>query len=92
MAAACGGTDQFQIDGSAAEIFPGECVGGNDDEVTIYSGRKENLIEPVLDAFTCATGISVQVRWKATAARQMFSSVSLRDPLVFWSQKASWEQ
>ena len=63
FAAACGGTDQFQIDGSAAEIFPGECVDGNDDEVTIYSGRKENLIEPVLDAFTCATGISVQVRW-----------------------------
>jgi len=68
FAAACGGTDQFQIDGSAAEIFPGECVGGNDDEVTIYSGRKENLIEPVLDAFTCATGISVQVRWGSSTS------------------------
>lgn len=63
LAAACGGSDQFQIDGSAAEIFPGECVDGNGDEVTVYSGRKENLIEPVFDAFTCATGVSVQVRW-----------------------------
>jgi iron(III) transport system substrate-binding protein len=63
LAAACGGSDQFQIDGSAAEIFPGECVDGNGDEVTVYSGRKENLIEPVFDAFTCTTGVSVQVRW-----------------------------
>ncbi len=62
FATACG-SDQFQIDASAAEIFPGECVDGTGDEVTIYSGRKENLIEPVLDAFTCATGVSVQVRW-----------------------------
>lgn len=62
FAAACG-SDQFQIGASATEIFPGECVDSTGDEVTIYSGRKENLIEPVLDAFTCATGVSVQVRW-----------------------------
>tara|TARA_B100000745_G_scaffold266690_1_gene192129 strand:- start:60 stop:1124 length:1065 start_codon:yes stop_codon:yes gene_type:complete len=60
--AACD-ADQFQIDALAAEIFPGECVDDTGEEVTIYSGRKENLIEPVLDAFTCATGVSVQVRW-----------------------------
>ena len=60
--ASCG-SDQFQIDAAAAEIFPGECVDDTSEEVTIYSGRKENLIEPVLDAFTCVTGVSVQVRW-----------------------------
>ena len=63
LATACGGSDQLQIDGLAAEINPEECVDGTGDEVTIYSGRTENLIEPVLEAFACATGISVQVRW-----------------------------
>jgi len=32
-------------------------------EVAIYSGRTENLIEPVLDAFSCETGIDVAVRF-----------------------------
>ena len=63
VAAACGGSEQLQIDGLAAEINPEECVDGSGKEVTIYSGRTENLIEPVLEAFACATGISVQVRW-----------------------------
>lgn len=60
---ACGSSNQLQIDGSAAEINPDACVAGTNREVTIYSGRTENLIEPVLEAFACATGISVQVRW-----------------------------
>ena len=63
IAASCGGSDQLEIDGLAAEINPAECVEGKGEEVTIYSGRTENLIEPVLEAFACATGISVQVRW-----------------------------
>ena len=63
VAAACGGSEQLQIDGLAAEINPEECVDGSGKEVTIYSGRTENLIEPVLEAFACATGVSVQVRW-----------------------------
>ena len=63
IAAACGSSEQLQIDGLAAEINPEECVDGSGKEVTIYSGRTENLIEPVLEAFACATGHSVQVRW-----------------------------
>ena len=63
VAAACGSSEQLQIDGLAAEINPEECVDGSGNEVTIYSGRTENLIEPVLEAFACATGHSVRVRW-----------------------------
>ena len=29
----------------------------------MYSGRSENLIGPVLDAFACETGTDVAVRW-----------------------------
>jgi|TARA_B100000929_G_scaffold289246_1_gene279428 iron(III) transport system substrate-binding protein len=60
---ACGSSDRLQIEGLAAEINPGECAETTDRTVTIYSGRKENLIEPVLEAFTCATGIDTEVRW-----------------------------
>ncbi len=61
---ACGGgsTDRT-LDGTAAEIYDGTCVVSEDAVVTIYSGRTENLIEPVLDAFACETGIDVAVRW-----------------------------
>ena len=61
--AACGsGTDQT-LDGTAAEIYGDTCASSRGDVVTIYSGRTENLIEPVLEAFACETGIGVDVRW-----------------------------
>lgn len=59
----CGGSDPESLDGRAAEIYGGECSGGNGKSVTIYSGRTENLINPVLEAFACETGTDVQVRW-----------------------------
>ena len=65
LVAACGdeGTGPRQLSGAAARIYGGECAKGTGREVTIYSGRSENLIEPVLDAFACKTGIAVSVRW-----------------------------
>lgn len=43
----------------------GEAAGGG--TVTIYSGRTQNLIEPILDRFATETGISVEVRYGDTA-------------------------
>lgn len=64
LAASCGGDSGDRIlDGAAADIYGDVCIGDTDRSVTIYSGRTENLIEPVLDAFACETGVSVQVRW-----------------------------
>ena len=59
-------SDPTSLDGRAAEIYPGECSSGNGRSVTIYSGRTENLILPVLEAFGCETGTDVQVRWGAS--------------------------
>ena len=59
---ACG-DDQATIDGAAAGIYGGECVALTGERVVIYSGRTQNLIEPVLDAFRCESGIDVEVRW-----------------------------
>ena len=61
---ACGSssTPRF-LDGAAAGIYGGECAPSSGDEIAIYSGRTENLIRPVLDAFACEKGIDVAVRW-----------------------------
>ena len=47
----------------AAEIVQGDCASDAGKEVTIYSGRSEYLISPILEAFACETGIDVRVRW-----------------------------
>ncbi len=59
---ACG-DDQRSIDGVAAEIYGGECADPTGETVVIYSGRTQNLVEPVLDAFECEIGVDVEVRW-----------------------------
>ena len=62
IAAACGGgssTTENTLEGAAAEIHSGDCAEATETELTIYSGRDEELVGPVLDAFECASGISV---------------------------------
>ena len=41
--------------------------GSNDDELTIYSGRSENLIGPLFERFTEETGIEINARYGDTA-------------------------
>ena len=45
----------------------GVSCGGGDETVTVYSGRTENLIGPILEDFTEATGIEVEVRYGKSA-------------------------
>ncbi len=68
LAAACGSdsTDEV-LSGPAAEIYGDDCVATEGDPITIYSGRSEDLMEPVLDAFRCETGIATEVRWGDSA-------------------------
>ena len=63
LAGACAGDEPRMLDGTAAEIYSGACAGSNGREVTVYSGRTENLIGPTLEAFACETGTEVAVRW-----------------------------
>ncbi len=45
-------------------LLAAACGGSDDDAtVTIYSGRTENLIGPILESFEAETGINVEVRY-----------------------------
>ena len=59
---ACG-DDTKSLDGASKTIFDGECVNETDETIVIYSGRSENLVLPVIEAFVCESGIKVDVRW-----------------------------
>jgi iron(III) transport system substrate-binding protein len=54
LAIACGDDDSTSSDGSA-------------DSITVYSGRNEDLIQPLLDAFTDETGVEVEARFADSA-------------------------
>lgn len=41
--------------------------GGDGDSITLYSGRSESLIQPIIDDFTEASGIDVDIRYGDTA-------------------------
>jgi iron(III) transport system substrate-binding protein len=64
FAAACGSSDTPEpLEGVAADIYSGDCSELDGRQVTIYSGRSENLMDPVLSAFECETGIETAVRY-----------------------------
>src|SRR5687768_10648699 len=45
----------------------GDSGSASGDSVTIYSGRTQNLIEPILNRFAEETGINVKVRYGQSA-------------------------
>jgi iron(III) transport system substrate-binding protein len=64
------------------------CSGG--DRLTLYSGRAEAQVKPVLEMFEDATGIKVSARYGASAelAAQIAEEGSRTRADVFWAQDA----
>jgi len=63
---------------------------GDGDRLTLYSGRAEVQVEPILEEFTEATGIKVAARYSASAelAAQIVEEGRRSKADVFWAQDA----
>lgn len=58
--------------------------------LTIYSGRGEELVKPIIDQFSNDTGVKVQVRWGSTSslAAAILEEGANSPADVFWAQDA----
>jgi iron(III) transport system substrate-binding protein len=61
---------------------------GSADPLVLYSGRDENFVQPVIDAFTAETGIEVDVRYAGTGelATTLLAEGADTPADVFWAQ------
>jgi iron(III) transport system substrate-binding protein len=78
------------------------CADGDSSETTatsptdgliVYSGRNENFVSPVVEAFTEATGIEVRVRYgdgTSDLAATLLNEGDTTDADVFWAQDPAW--
>lgn len=60
-------------------------------DLTLYSGRGEPLVAPIIDAFTAQTGINVNVRYAGTAELAvLLQEEGARSPAdLYWAQDAA---
>ena len=47
-------------------LFAAACTSSGDDSLTVYSGRSEELVGPVFEDFTEATGIKINPRYESS--------------------------
>lgn len=103
MLAACGGEGQSDTTAAPTdptappateappeptEAAPETTMGSEEATLVLYSGRNENFVQPVIDAFTAQSGIAVDVRYAGTGelATTIATEGASSPADVFWAQ------
>ena len=75
---------------AAALITVSGCSAADDNELVIYMGRAETLIQPLIDQYAAQSGVEVQVRYAGSAelAAQILEEGSNSPADVFMAQDA----
>lgn len=87
IVAACGG-ESASTTAAAVEESTNTTFAPSEEALVVYSGRNESFVQPVVDAFTDATGTKVAVRYASTGelATTLVSEGDATPADVFWAQ------
>ena len=85
---ACGGTDASGTPAPPDQATTTTAFAPDEGSLVVYSGRDEAFVQPVVDAFTAATGIEVAVRYAGTGelATAILEEGDNSPADVFWAQ------
>lgn len=79
--------------GACADSASDTTIGESSEDLIVYSGRNENFVTPVIEAFEEATGVDVRVRYgdgTSDLATTILNEGETTNADIFWAQDPAW--